>query len=227
MRALIASLALVVFLAGCETTERRLKEVSWGEEFDGDYIETLERAKFIMRRVFPRGFDPDKTDESAGELWTIWHMKKSVLYRGSVRERARCRVEDLGDGKVRVGVSIVVQKNDNIENPAIMSEARWVKPARDPEREQRIEERIAKRYSKLKASEYWEERHRTKRRGTLRKDLIDRYKDVDLGESEASESKTPDSITSRDPFWDGHKAIDSLKKDKDKKKDKPEEKDKK
>jgi len=212
MRARIVPLLVAFALAGCKTTERKLKEVNWGEGVEADYFETLERARFVLNRHFPKGFDPDRTDEGAGDLWTIWHMKKSVLYRNSVRERARCRVEKLEDGKVRVGVAIVVQKNDNIENPSIMSEARWVNATRDPDRERLIEEAIVKRYSKLEPSEQWEERHRQQRRGTVRKDLIDRYKDIDVGESEAKDTKTPDSITSRDDFWDAHKALDDLKK---------------
>ena len=181
MRA-ICILFFAAALAACDSSEKKLKEVAWGKTIEGDYDLVLERAKYVILKRFPKGFDPDRTDEDKGEFWTIWHFKTSYFYRGTTRERGHLTVEDLGDGNVRVGVAVVRQINDNIDNPHLIDEARWVGSRRDPEMEARIEASIARRYLNSGPSEQWKERNRGKR-ATIRQDLIDRYQDVDLDEA--------------------------------------------
>ena len=52
----------------------------------------------------------------------------------------------------------------------------------------RIEDQIARRYLKSEPSEAWKEKHSEKKRKGLRPDLVDRYRDVDLGEKEAGDT---------------------------------------
>ncbi len=175
-------LSVLLLVGACTNTDGKLKDLSWGTEIQGDYEDVKDRALFVLRKEFPKGFDPERTDEDAGEFWTVWHYKVSTWYRETTRSRARVKIEDLGDGKVRVGVAIVEQLNDNIDNPSIIEEARWVNTHRNGEREKLVESRISQRYLKLEPSEYWKEKHRDKPRAGLRQDLIDRNKDVNLEE---------------------------------------------
>ncbi|MEM7504957.1 MAG: hypothetical protein AAF417_23225 [Pseudomonadota bacterium] len=125
MRALILGTLLVSFVA-CNSTDKMLQNMTYGEPFEGDYMAVMERAQIRLRKEFPKGLDPDKTNEAAGDLWTIWHNYTGMHYRNTVRKRAHIKVEDMGDGKVRVGVAVVQQVNDDIDNPSMISEAKWV-----------------------------------------------------------------------------------------------------
>ena len=204
MRAILCLLPLAaLMLGGCQGTEKKLKDVSFGPSFEADYLEVLDNTRHALRKEFPRGLDPDRSDEDAGIFWTIWHYKKSVWYRGTTRQKAHVVVEDLGDGQVRIGVSVVQQLNDDIDNPSIIEEARWTNAQQDHETAQRIENRIAKRYLRVKPSKTWEEKHRDKPSGTLRSDIIDRNRDVDLEEDrEPGDREGLPSVTGREDFWD-------------------------
>jgi len=194
MRAVFHLLAAVI-LFGCANTMGKLEDLSWGAPMDGDYLEYVERARQITLKQFPKGLDPDLTDEERGDFWTVWHYAPSMWYRETTRSRAHVKVEDLGGGKVRVGVAVVKQLNDNIDNPHDINEARWVATQRDQQRAQIMEETIARRYLDAEPSEYWKERNRDERRTTMREDLIDRSKDVDL-----SERPDPRDVKSLDPL---------------------------
>jgi hypothetical protein len=199
----LSGLCLAVLLAACETSERKLKDVSYGETIEGEYDFVLERAKFVVLKHFPKGFDPDKTIEEKGDFWTVWHVKTSMMYRGTTRERGHLVVEDLGDNKVRVGVSVVRQINDNIDNPHLVDEARWVRSHRDPEMEARMEAQIARRYLESEPSEQWKVRQSGEKSPTIRDDLIDRYDDVDLESGTRlgyEEEGQPDSL-GRERFY--------------------------
>lgn len=178
------TLLLALLLAGaCKNTDGKLENLAWGAEVKGEYADVLERAVFVLRKEYPKGLDPDRTRQDEGDLWTVWDYRVSTWYRETKRSRARVKIEDLGGGKVRVGVAVVEQLNDNIENPSVIEEARWVKTQRDADAEQRIEQRIAQRYLELKPSEYFEEKHREEPRRDLRPDLVDRSRDVNLEEA--------------------------------------------
>ena len=182
MRAL-APLIPVLWLLGCANVEGKLEDVTWGNSFEADYAETIARAKQATLRHFDKGLDPDKTNEEAGDLWTIWHYEKSMWYRKTLRKKAHVKVERAGEGKVRVGVAVVQQINENIDNPDSIEDARWVNTVHDPKVAGLIEEAIARRYLKVEPSEYWKQEHSEpeKKKG-LRKDLVDRARDVDLGD---------------------------------------------
>jgi hypothetical protein len=165
----------------CSNVDGKLKDLSWGNAFEADYAETVGRAKQLVLKTFPNGFDPDKTNEEAGDFWTVWHYDMSVWYRKSIRRRAHVKVDAAGQGKVRVGVAVVTQLNDNIDNPHDESEARWVSTVHDPDAAKRLEEAIARRYMDVKPSEYFEEKYKGGEK-SMRKDLVDRSRDVDLSE---------------------------------------------
>jgi hypothetical protein len=184
---LLLPLAVVVAASGCGTTGM-LREVTWGEPLDEPYEIVLDRTKQVVTQQFPRGLDPDLSDEDGGDLWTVWHYETSVWYRDTKRRRGHVKVETMKDGRVRVGVSVVQQINDNIDNPHDIDEARWVARSRDIETEGQIHSRIARRYLKVEPSERWEEtRRHAQRQGQgqgLRRDLVDRESDVVLPDPE-------------------------------------------
>ncbi|MDH3590582.1 MAG: hypothetical protein OER88_01795 [Planctomycetota bacterium] len=196
---------LVAGALGCTSTEAMLQKVTYGPEFEGDYLAVLERAKIRLGKEFPRGLDPDKTDENGGHFWTIWHNYRDVRYRGTTRRRAHVVVEDMGSGKVRIGVAVVQQINDDIENPSIISEARWVKKSYDTEAAARIERVIAQRYKKVDPSAAWKEKHGGGKSNTLRQDIIDRNKDVDLDSRTELDSKSMPTVTQHEGFWEPKK----------------------
>lgn len=201
MRAIaIISLLVLAALPACDSSTSKLKDVSWGGEFDGDYQAVLDRTRYVLAKQFPLGLDPDLSSEEAGEFWTVWHYHMSAWYRESKRVRAHIKVEDAGSGKVRLGVAVVSQLNDNIDNPSIKEEARWVRTSRDPEWASRLENSIARRYLKVEPSKYWEEKHLPKKRETMREDILDRNKDVDLEELERPDrpDKQPPKTTGID-----------------------------
>jgi len=170
-----------LLLAACGSTERHLKDLTWGQPVAGEKDPLVDRARRIILQEFPRGFDPDR-DDSKGEFWTVWHYAPDPFYRNTRRTRARLVVEEQGKGKCRVGVAIVYQINDNIDNPDVIDEGRWVKPTRDYEREERIERRIAQRYKEFEPSEAYEQKQKSReeRQRSVRQDIIDRNKDVNL-----------------------------------------------
>lgn len=167
-------------LAACDSSERQLKDLSWGEPFESDFDSALERTRWVLGKEFPKGFDPDLSKEEEGVFWTVWHYYPSTWYRETKRARAHVEIEDLGEGKLRIGVAVVQQINDNIDNPSIIEEARWVGTQRDFERSVLIEQRIRRDYLKVEPSAYFEEKHRSEPRKGLRPDIIDRSRDVDL-----------------------------------------------
>ena len=172
----LAALAAV----GCGNTDGMLRDLSWGQQVKMPSEQAQARAKMILRRDFPAGIDPDRSDEANGDYWTVWNHKRSVLYRGTKRLRAHIKIDDLGNGYSRVGIAVVSQINDNIDNPDNVDEARWVRKRREPEMERAMEQAIARRYLDATPSKTWQEKHRDKPRTGLREDLIDRSSDVDL-----------------------------------------------
>jgi hypothetical protein len=183
-------------VCGCANTEGKLAELSWGASVKADYESMVERARVMTLRRFPKGFDPDRTNEERGEFYTVWDYKVAVTYRDTTRSKAHVKVEDLGNGQVRVGVAIVKQINDNIDNPHLVDEARWVKTSRDEEAAALLVSSIYVRHLEAEPSKTWEEKHRTDRRTTPREDLIDRSKDVNLEDpSRAEDTKSLEPIT--------------------------------
>jgi hypothetical protein len=158
----------------------------------------VERARQMTLRRFPKGFDPDKTDEEKGDFYTVWDYKVAVTYRDTTRSKAHVKVEDMGDGKVRVGAAVVKQINDNIDNPHDINEARWMGTKRDEEAAALLVKSILVRHLEAEPSEYWKEKNRTEKRTTPREDLIDRSKDVDL-----DEQADPRDVKSLDPITGG------------------------
>jgi hypothetical protein len=179
---------LLAACAACMNVEKKLDDLLWGQDYEADYDVIVERARYVLDQEFRAGLDPDKTNEVEGDFWTLWDYKTSMWYRETTRRRAHVKVEDAGDGMVRVGVSVVTQINDNIDNPHSIEDARWVRTTVDAEWSTRIEEKIGRRYLKAEPSEAWKEKHREEKRKGLRPDLVDRYRDVDLGESEPGDT---------------------------------------
>jgi len=194
--AILTPVLLAVF-AGCDRTGvKTLDELSWGPPVEASAEDMKQRAIFVLIREFKLGLDPDRTDEKEGEFWTVWEYKMSPLYMKSKRARAHVKIEEVEEGKIRIGVSVVEQRNDNIDNPNLVEEARWVQTKRDGDRASRIEQNIARRYLKVKPSKYWEEKHRDTPRTSMRPDLVDKNKDVDLEElsrPDAPGKEPPDS----------------------------------
>ena len=173
--------AMAAFL-GCDRSSGKLDELDWGRPFDADFDVLVARASYILQRRFELGFDPDLTDEKKGEFMTVWHYRMATYYRDSKRNKAHVTIEDVGEGQCRIGVSVVTQLNDNIDNPSVKEEARWVSTTRDVEWASRLEATIARRYIKVQPSELWKEKHSDTKRGTMRPDILDRNKDVNLEE---------------------------------------------
>ncbi len=188
MRATIPFLLLAV-LVGCDTSESKLKDLSWGQSVDTNYTDLLARTRYVLLRRFELGFDPDRTKEEDGEFWTVWHYRMATGFLDSKRIRAHVKVDDLGDGQVRIGVSVVTQLNENIDNPSVKEEARWTHTQVDVGLASRIEATIMRRYLKIEGSKLWQERHRTTRRGSMRPDILDRNKDVNPEELEADDRR--------------------------------------
>jgi hypothetical protein len=186
---------LAAAVCGCANTEGKLEHLSWGAPVKADYVTMLARTKTQILKQFPKGFDPDKTNEETGDFWTVWDYKPSMWYRETTRTRAHVKVEDLGGGSIRIGVSVVKQLNDNIDNPHLIEEARWVSTTRDDEAARHLHDSILLRTLSAEPSEYWKERNRTERRTTMREDLIDRSQDVDL-----SERPDPKDVKHLDPI---------------------------
>jgi hypothetical protein len=183
-------------LWGCANVEGKLKDLSWGAPVKADYESMVVRAREQVLKRYPKGLDPDRTDEDKGDFWTVWHNAVAVRYRDTTRSRAHVKVEDLGDGQVRIGVAVVKQINDNIDNPHDISEARWVRTEPDEAAARLLYDSVILRTLSAEPSEYWKERNRTERRPTMREDLIDRSKDVDLAEApDADDVKHLDPVT--------------------------------
>ncbi|MCK6460076.1 MAG: hypothetical protein L6Q95_09305 [Planctomycetes bacterium] len=197
MRAIVIFLAAAGFV-GCASAEGKLTDLSWGPAVKSDYEDMVTRAKQMTLKRYPKGFDPDKTDEAKGDLYTVWNYAISHEYFKTTRSRARVKVEDLGAGKVRVGVAVVTQLNDNIDNPSIIDEARWIRTTRDDEAAGLLVSSILLRQLEAEPSEYWKEKQRTQPSDRPRQDLIDRSKDVNL-----DELPDPKDVKSLDPITGG------------------------
>ena len=188
MRTTTLLLLLVAFI-GCDTSNSQLRDLSWGRSFDANYADLVARTRYVLLREFHLGFDPDRPKEDDGDFWTGWHYRMATYYMDSKRIRAHVKVDDLGDGQARIGVTVVTQLNENIDNPSIKEEARWTHTAADVAWAARIEAQIARRYLKVEGSKQWQERHRGTRRGSMRPDILDRNKDVNLEELEADDPR--------------------------------------
>jgi len=199
MRALRTTFPLaVLLLVGCQSTDGMLEkneDLSWGQPFEGDFDAVVHRAQTKLMQKFPLGLDPDRTNEKEGDLWTVWRYDISVMYRETTRNRARVQVEDLGEGKVRVGVAVMQQLNDNIDNPSVIDEAKWVRKHRVPDQEETLRAGIEQSWRRFEASTTWKEKHRTEKRKGLRPDLVDRADDVTLEDYKSKTIATPPKIT--------------------------------
>jgi hypothetical protein len=184
MRALRTTFPLaVLILVGCQSTDGMLdkdEELSWGQPFEGSFDAVVNRAQSKLLQKFPLGLDPDRTNEDQGDLWTVWRYDISVMYRETTRNRARVKVEDMGEGKVRVGVAVMQQLNDNIDNPSVIDEAKWVRKHRVPDQEETLRAGIEQSWLRFEASTTWKEQNRAEKRTGMRPDLIDRADDVTL-----------------------------------------------
>ena len=189
MRALLLLFALAPFVVGCADTKYMMQDdedLSWGPAIEDDYEVVMARARTMVVQEYPLGIDPDLSKEEEGDFWSIWRIDLSVMYRETVRRRVRVKVEDLGKGKVRVGVAIVEQINDNIDEPSSIKKAKWVRKHRLPEDEMKLRERIERTTRKFEASAKWKEKHRSERRTGLRPDLVDWTDDVTLEDYKSS-----------------------------------------
>ena len=185
-------------LCGCHNIDGKLADVSWGAPVQSDYESMVERARTMTLRRYPKGLDPDRTNEDKGDFYTVWDYKVAVTYRDTTRSKAHVKVEDLGNGKVRVGAAVVKQTNDNIDNPHDINEARWMGTERDEQAAGLLVSSILVRHLQADPSEYWKEKNRTEKRTTPREDLIDRSKDVDL-----DAQPDPRDVKSLDPITGG------------------------
>jgi len=157
----------VLFLVACQSTDGMLdkdKDLNWGQPFEGDFDAVVYRARSKILKKFPLGIDLDRSKEDDGDLWSVWRYDISVMYRETTRNRARVKVEDLGEGKVRVGVAVMQQLNDNIDNPSVIDEAKWVRKHRDPEQEETLRSSIEQSWNRFEASTTWKEKNRTEKR---------------------------------------------------------------
>jgi hypothetical protein len=109
------------------------------------------------------------------------------------------KVEETSDGQIRVGVAVVRQLNDNIDNPDSIDEAKWIRTTRDEEAAGLLVSAILMRQLEAEPSDYWKETHRTERRTEPRQDIIDRSKDVDL-----STPPDPRDVKHLDPITGDH-----------------------
>jgi len=196
MRALAIPILLLAFSAGCDRATGKLEDLSYGSEFEGDYEAVMERAVFVLKKHYRYGLDPDLSDQKAGELWTVWDYRMSSWYRDSQRERAHIKIEKLEDGRLRIGVAVVHQTNDNIDNPGVKEEARWVRSTRNAEKGVALEQEIVRRYVKeFTTSKHFEEKYRTEKRKGMREDILDRNKDVNLEDLDDPDKKSVPSYT--------------------------------
>jgi len=197
MRAIVILFAAAV-IAGCSNTEGKLADLSWGPPVKSDYETMVERAKLMTLRRYPKGFNPDKTNEAKGDLYTVWNYAMTTDYFKSTRRCAHVKVEDMGDGNVRVGVAVVRQLNDNIDNPEVVDEARWIRTTRDDDAAGLLVSSILLRQLDAEPSEYWKEKNRDQPSTKPRQDIIDRSKDVNL-----DEPPDPRDVKSLDPITGG------------------------
>jgi len=210
MRATILLAAALSTFVGCASADKMIAgDLAYGAPLKADFDAVNDRARYWILRNYPKGFDPDRTDELAGDYTTVWNYERSVFYRGTTRRKAHVKVEDLGGGEVRVGVAVVEQVSDNIDNPDSISEAKWQQTQLNAERALRLETQIAKRWSRFEVSKQYKEKNRDKKRTGLRTDLVEKYRDVDLEEygegGETPESHKPDAITG-----EGKKKFDEI-----------------
>jgi len=193
----------LVAAIGCADTANMIdedEELSWGPPIEDDYSAVIDRACAVVTRKFPLGLDPDRTKEEQGDIWTVWRYDKSVLYRQTTRRRARVKVESMGQGMVRVGVAVVEQINDNIDNPTVIEEAKWVRKHRLPEQETLLRESIEQSWRKFEASAQWKEKNRSERRTGLRPDLVDETGDVTLEDRKNGNLVDPPKITGQSEY---------------------------
>ena len=67
MRAIVI-LCVAAAFCGCANTEGKLSDLSWGPPVKSDYETMVARAKQMTLRRYPKGLDPDKTDEASEVL---------------------------------------------------------------------------------------------------------------------------------------------------------------
>lgn len=191
MRATTILLFACLGLAACKNPDKLMKDLAYGAPVKADFDAINERAQYVLSKKYPLGLDPDRSDEPAGEYFTVWRYDTSVLYRKTIRHRAHVRIQDMGNGQVRIGIAVVEQINDNIDNPDSIEEGKWQSTQRSGEKEAAIEQDIAKRWAKFEVSTSYKEKHADKPRTGLRPDLVEKYRDVDLQEyEEGGESGT-------------------------------------
>jgi hypothetical protein len=181
-------LALFTLALGACTSAPKLEDLSWGEPVAGDYEAAVARARRAIVFHF-RHLDPDRTREDEGDLWSLWRFDRGEFNRSSFRRRGRVRVERAGDDRFRVGVAVFQQLSDNIQNPGSEKEARWVRTTRRTDLEEDIRRAVEARYRDFAPSEDYERRKAETDSTTPRRDLIDRYEDVDLEESGTTDPK--------------------------------------
>jgi len=210
----------VLFLVACQSTDGMLdkdKDLNWGQPFEGDFDAVVYRARSKILKKFPLGIDLDRSKEDDGDLWSVWRYDISVMYRETTRNRARVKVEDLGEGKVRVGVAVMQQLNDNIDNPSVIDEAKWVRKHRDPEQEETLRSSIEQSWNRFEASTTWKEKNRTEKRKGLRPDLVERANDVTLEDYKSKTRAPTPKVTGTNEY--GGKQTDYGSHTREKKKD--------
>lgn len=206
MRALLFLLAFVPVsgvLVGCADTRHMMEDdedLSWGPAIEGDFEVVVSRARTMVIREYPLGLDPDLSKEDEGDFWSIWRIDQSVMYRSTVRRRVRVKVQDVGQGKVRIGVAIVEQINDNIDEPSSLVKAKWVRKHRLPEEEGMLRARIEQTWRKFEASAKWKEKNRSTRRKGLRPDLVDQADDVVLEDYKSKNIVDAPKITGKNEY---------------------------
>ncbi len=218
MRAIYRLFLLVLFVscqgAGCRhVDEDDFEELTWGAPFDGDMAIISERAQIMLKREF-KYVNPDLTKEDEQDYYSTWRYVMSVMYRESTRRRCRIKLKESEDGRILVGVAIISQLNDNVDNPHDKAEARWVKKTREYEDELRLERRIAQRFHKFEVSKTYKEKHRDEPRKGMRQDILDRTRDADLESYEPGKTATDelDEIDEKGKQFDDVKRQEENKK---------------
>lgn len=219
MRTIYRLLLLVLFVtcqgAGCRhVDDDDFEELSWGAPFEGDMAIISERAQIMLKREF-KYLNPDLTKEDEQDYWSTWRYVMSVMYRESTRRRCRIKVEETDEGTLRVGVAIISQLNDNVDNPHDKADARWVKTQREYEDEQRMERRIAQRFHKFEVSKSYKEKHREEPRKGLRQDILDRTRDADLESYEQGKKTATEELDEIDRKGSQFDDVKRLEKKKD------------
>jgi hypothetical protein len=98
------------------------------------------RLEEVVRKTlledFPDGLDPEATDAARGEFRTKWKCDPPPWHRQAKRIRARVKLE----GETLATVEVLVEINENFDNPHDMDAAKWV-PG-DARLAERLKERL-------------------------------------------------------------------------------------